>query len=278
MPVRDSFPTALLSFWGCFPSPTPPPPSANCLVGRLARDFFVPPAASVSPLVRRPGRRVVWRKPGTAGQGRYLLPFCLARIRRCFGARQFNGGASLYLFRVCLVFAPPASWGKLVLASSSTLLVVFGEVGARGSQRLPRGVTGRAEKTGCFVLPCRSGESRGDCFDDKAPERAPVGTRWRRLDSLGHSQDHDSFEPGFTYREALGILAAKVSGSANVTGGLVSPPPFFLDREEFGLFAPLFFFPCGPSKVEGGNRIEEEFPRSIFIPFCLERRGERREL
>lgn len=97
-------------------------------------------------------------------------------------------------------------------------------------------------------LPRGGGESGWDCFDDEAPERAPIGTRWRRLDSLGHSQDHDSFEPGFTYREALGILAAKVSGSAKVTGGLVSPPPFFPRQRRVWFVCP-FFFRVGLAKL-----------------------------
>lgn len=109
-------------------------------------------------------------------------------------------------------------------------------------------------------LPHRGGESERDCFDDKAPERAPVGTWRRRLDSLGYSQDHDSFEPGFTYREALGILAAKVSGSANVTGGLGSRLLWFV--------CPAPIFSCGPSKVGGRGHIEvERFPVSFSFHF-----------
>lgn len=91
---------------------------------------------------------------------------------------------------------------------------------------------------------------------------------------LGRSQDHDSFEPGLVYCEALGILAAKVSSSVN--GTLESFPLFFLNGELFVIPPPLFFL-RGRSEVEGGDCLgAEHFPYRLHS--ILSRKEARRGL
>lgn len=85
MPVCDSFSTALLSFWGCFPSQTPfPHPLRTVVVGWLARDFFVPPAASVSPLVPPTREKGRLAKPGHGREGNISATFLFGKESSVF--------------------------------------------------------------------------------------------------------------------------------------------------------------------------------------------------